>query len=453
MKTAKTLLALLLAVLMLGSSAVVGFAANDLEIEPNEDIGSATLFSVGKTVEGNLNTADDVDYFKFVTDKPGLVTVTFAHETADSASSYFEVAVLGEDGRIYSTAVSAGNSASEKLVFGAKAGTFYVEVKAGNVHSSKNYSVTAAVDISVLTEAEANDTSADANTLKLSTSASDMNIYQGSITDADVDYYRFTAPKDGYVNLYLDAYGIQKGALKVSLIAFYGDGENREKTLGTLTRKAGEADTYSDQISIAAKEYYVKVEGDAAATVGGYSTMVYFTANAGSEHEFNNETNVADVLTATTPYFGSTFDENDVDYFKVTTTEKKNMTLTIKASSYVTGDASWNVVISTAKNPDTPIKDGTKMVTKSSPLVFDLPAKTAETYYIKVTAGSVVNSGRYTISVAETEVQEQSSGLLGIFKRIRELDWSLWADAFSFFKEIPVWEVTKSIFRSFFGRS
>ena len=450
MKFAKTMVALLLAVLMIGSTAVLGFAANDLEAEPNDSVETATLFSVGKTVEGNLNTAEDVDYFTFVTDKAGLVTVTFGHETAESAASYFEVAVLDADGRAYSAAVSAGNSASEKLSFGAKAGTFYVEVKAGNVHSSKNYSVTAAVDISKLTEAETNDISNDANALKLSTSASDMNIYEGTITNGDVDYYHFTAPKDGYVNLYLDAYGIQKGALKVSLLAFYGDGENREKTIGTLTRKVGEADAYSDQISIAGKEYYIKVEGDAAQTVGGYSTMVYFTANAGSEHEFNNETNVADVVTATTPLFGSTFDENDVDYFKVTTTAAKNMTLTIKASSYVTGDASWNVVITTAKAPATPIEGGTKMVTKATPLVFDFPEKTAETYYIKVTAGAVVNSGRYTVSVAETPVPEKQPSL---WERIKALDWSLWKDAFSFFKEIKVWEVTVSIFKSFFGRS
>ena len=450
MKFAKTLVALLLAVLMLGSTAVLGFAANDLEAEPNDTTDTATLFSVGKTVEGNLNTSEDVDYFTFVTDKAGLVTVTFAHETADSGASYFEVAVLGEDGRVYSTAISAGNSASEKLTFGAKAGTFFVEVKSGNVHSSKNYSVTAAVDTTKLTEAEANDVSTDANALKLSTSAADMNVYEGTITDADVDYYSFTAPKDGYVNLYLDAYGIKKGALKVSLIAFYGDGENREKTLGTLTRKAGDADAYSDQISISAKEYYLKVEGDSAQAVGGYSTMVYFTANAGSEHEFNNETNVADVVTATTPLFGSTFDENDVDYFKVTTTAAKNMTLTIKASSYVTGDASWNVVISTAEAPDTPIEGGTKMVTKASALTFDFPAKTAQTYYIKVTAGSVVNSGRYTISVSETPVPEKQASL---WERIKALDWSLWKDAFSFFKEIKVWDVTVSIFKSFFGRS
>lgn len=448
MKKAKGFLALVLAVLMIGCSAMVGFAANDLEIEPNDTIETATLFSVGKTIEGSLNTADDVDYFKFVTDKDGLVTVTFEHETADSASPYFEVAVLGEDGTVFSNATSAGSSKTETLAFGAKAGTFFVEVKASNVHSGKNYSVSAALDTNVLTENEPNDESTAANALKLS-SGSEMNLYQGSITTADADYYRFTAPKDGYINLYLDAYGIQKGALTVTLIAFYGDGANREKAVASKTVKVGEAGAYSDQISIAAKEYYLKVTADQGTTVGGYSTLVYFTADGASEHEYNNETNVADIVTVTNPTYGSTFDANDVDYFKVTTSAAKDMTLTIKATSFVQGDASWNVVISSAKAPGTPIAGGTRSFSKSSELTFDFPSKTADTYYIRITAGSVVNSGRYQISVAEKPAPEKK---LSLWERIKALDWSLWADAFSFLKEIDVWSVTVSIFRSFFGR-
>ena len=78
MKTAKKLLALLLALIMATSFASVAFAANE-ETENNATPASANVIGVGSSINAKLDEPTDVDWFKFVSDACGLATVTLTH--------------------------------------------------------------------------------------------------------------------------------------------------------------------------------------------------------------------------------------------------------------------------------------------------------------------------------------------------------------------------------------
>ena len=178
MKKAKSILALLMAFVMLMSFAVTGSAANSTAIaeekEANNEFKTATAFGFATQIKGVLGASTDVDYYSFTSDADGLATVTLAHnEIVDSSAdiAYFEITVYDSAEKQVAMFRSTGaekETVSPSFAISAKA-TYFIKVEMASIHSSTlEYSVTASFDKGALTEKEPNDLAATSTTLQLS---------------------------------------------------------------------------------------------------------------------------------------------------------------------------------------------------------------------------------------------------------------------------------------------
>ena len=102
MKKAKSLLALILAMLIAFGSVVCATAVEDpAETEENGTIATADVFGLGTSIKGKLADENDADYFAFTAADSGLVTVTLKHDKktgVDPVATYFAITVYDATG-------------------------------------------------------------------------------------------------------------------------------------------------------------------------------------------------------------------------------------------------------------------------------------------------------------------------------------------------------------------
>lgn len=108
------------------------------ENEDNDDYGSATRISLGTAVKGNIQSEDDVDFYKIVLKKRTNIKITFSHEPVDSDYTFWTVRLYSEDSSgsisdneeneaIYINGDSAKNVSSNWRSL--PAGTYYVKIE------------------------------------------------------------------------------------------------------------------------------------------------------------------------------------------------------------------------------------------------------------------------------------------------------------------------------------
>lgn len=67
------------------------------ENEENDDFGSATLISLGKSIVGNIQSDNDVDFYRFVLEKRTNVKLTFTHDPIDNYYTFWVVTLYSEE--------------------------------------------------------------------------------------------------------------------------------------------------------------------------------------------------------------------------------------------------------------------------------------------------------------------------------------------------------------------
>lgn len=108
------------------------------ENEDNDDYGSATRISLGTAVKGNIQSEDDVDFYKIVLKKRTNIKITFSHEPVNSDYTFWTVRFYSEDSSgsisdneeneaIYINGDSAKNVSSNWRSL--PAGTYYVKIE------------------------------------------------------------------------------------------------------------------------------------------------------------------------------------------------------------------------------------------------------------------------------------------------------------------------------------
>ena len=140
MKKAKSIVALLMAFVMLMSFAVTGSAATSdavaSEKEVNNDFNTATPFGFDTKIKGVLATANDKDVFSFTAKNDGLATVIISHDEIDDASqdiAYFEISVYDAAKKeivMFRSTGAEKEAKSPSFPVSAKA-TYFVEVTMG----------------------------------------------------------------------------------------------------------------------------------------------------------------------------------------------------------------------------------------------------------------------------------------------------------------------------------
>lgn len=420
MKKVKSILALLMAFVMLMSFAVTGSAATVAEeTENNGTSNTADAFGFGTEIKGALGDATDVDWYSFTNDAAGLAYVTLKHDEIADANkdlAYFEILIYESTAtKVLATFRSTGaQKTSVSPTFAIDAGaTYYIVVKMGTIHSETlGYSLIASFDKGAYTEKEPNNQAATATALELSTKG-DAKHYYGSISKDDVDWYKIVPKSKGVVYVYLYN-GSTPADFKATLYSHdeTTDGRLKQQELTSVSIDSNKTDIMSVAIGVDAKEYMLKVEG-VNGNIGGYRTRVYFEAASDAESEYNNEQEFATSIEVGKSLRGTISQSSDVDYFKFKASSKENEGHKITFGSYNTAskaDGSWYITVIDAATKDYVSDIYRKEVKPGAAVDFSTEVLVADRYYyVVVEKGGTLNTEIYKLGVAIIEPENDGS--------------------------------------------
>lgn len=445
MKKAKSILALLMAFVMVMGIAVTGSAAADAVAEESENNGTfetADAFGFGTKIKGVLDEADDADYFTFTANANGLATVILSHNEITDASqdiAYFEIVVYDANETEMLSFRSTGAeketlSPSFAITSGA---TYFVVVSMGSIHSETlEYAITADFDSSARTEVEPNNQAATATNLELSTSGN-AKPYYGTIssTGNDVDYYRVAPETTGVIYLYLYNGNIPAD-FKATLYTHYevADGVLSEEPITSITIDHNQEYVKSVAIGVYAKEYMLKIEG--LNSTGDYRTRVFFQPVSDAEMEYNNKPNANNTLLVGAPLRGTISQDTDIDFYSFKATAD-NVGYTISlgladeaspktGSWYITITDGNESVIGNVQNLEVKATE-TKVITTEALVA-------GKNYYIEIKQGSTLTTEAYRIGVAAVEPSEDTEPDANdgdFFAQIKEYFNVFWENNFS----------------------
>ena len=424
MKKAKSILAFLMAIVMLMSFAVTGSAATAAAIaeekEPNGSYETATAFGFATKIKGVLGVATDVDYFSFTADADGLATVTIAHDEIVDASqdvAYFAITVTDASKKEVAAFRSTGaekETVSPSFAVSAKA-TYFVKVEMASIHSDTlEYTLLASFEKNALTEKEPNNLAATATNLELSTSGV-TKTYYGTISsnteeNKDVDFYRVAPSKDGVIYLYLYN-GNTPSDFKATLYTHY-EGKNGVLFKEEVTSISIDSNTdYAKSVAIGVygKEYMLKVEG-LNGKDGGYRTRVFYQAVSDAEKEYNNTPTYFTAIEVGKALRGTISQKGDVDCYGFNSTKDNvGYEVSIKlADDKSPKTGSWKVTIREGKNQGIVSSVENVEIKADKPVVITTGAlPTDRNYYVIVEGGSTITTEIYKISIDKIVAKEE----------------------------------------------
>jgi len=445
MKKFKSAIALLLAVLMFVSCFATASATTTVsETEPNDTV--ANTFEIGKEIKGVLGTDSDIDCFSFKSAKTGLAKLTFKHNAVVNAvGSYFTVKVT-KDSAVIAEFASAGTSTSDTAEFLVMANADYIVIVEKGVvcDATLNYSLSVAVDDSVPSETEPNDTADKANALALSVSGAPKYYYGAVGTGTDsVDFYKVTVAKNGVLNLYLYNDFANKEAVTATLKAYVegADGTQKLESVTSIVMAADDASKIGPSVCVPAGDYYLEVTG-----TGAYRTRVYFREASNTETEMNDSAAQADKIAIGITYKATLDEKADKDYFEfAAAADNKGYDINFKA----TNNAKWVVRILNSNGDAVADTLNVKATDSSKTAKLETKPLAAGTYYIEVVAGDAHDSDIYEISVTAKEKSIVPEPEKGLFDKIADLNWgALWDNFSGWIEQIDFIGMLSSMFSS-----
>ncbi len=444
MKTAKKLLALVLAMLVAMGSLVCASAVEDLsESEENNEFATADVFGIGTDIKAKLSDISDKDYFAFTAAESGLVTVTLKHDkknAVDELATYFEAIVYDSGKNEIDSFKSKGDDAEKSISFSVTPGAYYVLVEKGSVvDTNLEYVLTASISKTALFEKEPNNISSFATPMTASKKGDPKNYY-GAITSddgLDVDYYKVDINSETLVMFGIYNTASKSGNYKASFIQLVDGqyGQPLEKEIGSVIINEGESSKDSPNFGVDKGVYYLKVQGVGNST-GGYQVRVYdFNSNGsvGLEHEYNNDAKYAQKIEIGKTITGELFDEKDIDVFYIDVPANNNGYEIILADfdgkkDVVNGQ--WFLEVSD-KNGH--IIEEKMTITNAESTVAETEALQKGSYYFEVSAGNVFTGETYKITIKEKKADPNKepdpekpsiTTFTDLFKQLMNIDWS-----------------------------
>jgi hypothetical protein len=173
--------------------------------EPNNGWSTAYLLSPGQTIQSYISTSTDRDYYKFTANQAGRITITL--KVPEGRSSNFKV----YDINTRQVAITT-SAATQTVNFAFDANTtWYIRVEYGGPYVAEPYTLSLSTIIPVQDSYEPNDTQGWAYPISIGSQFSSNISSQG-----DVDYYRFTADRTGYIYIeYKYPNSVQGGEIKL----------------------------------------------------------------------------------------------------------------------------------------------------------------------------------------------------------------------------------------------
>ena len=174
------------------------------EKELNEDYLSANLISVNKIYYGTTDSGYDYekDYYKFNTEKDGVVTINFSNPLQVSTDDFWQIKLYNEEYREIANRYIHGNNGTTVFPsIGLAKGTYYIVVNSTSWRDAMSTDV-----YKLLVKYEASDTwEKELNEDFVSSSKIGLNkTYYGSVHsgyDYEKDFYKFNITNSGTYNI------------------------------------------------------------------------------------------------------------------------------------------------------------------------------------------------------------------------------------------------------------
>ncbi len=323
-----------------------------------DDAANATLITDGQTINGNIETAGDNDWFKFTAQAGRIYSLTVNRSTLSDAYVW----LYAPDGT--TSLIIRDSPESIKYEFD-QAGTYFFRVR--------SYSTTDPYNIGTYTVIMTDDGIDDhGDTLATATTiAADNQAVNGEIeTPGDRDYFAFTAQAghiyefSGTRNSLSDMY--------IYLIDSTGTVVASINSAGALRYRFDQGGTYA---------WYVRhSSSSSASTVGTYTVRL---ADLGTDDHSDEAASGTLILTDAAPTNGEIESPNDVDYFRVS----------LQAGATYRVDTTGLTVAKSVYAPD-----GSTVVPGSSADTFTFTATQTGIHYIRV-RHNFTSVGTYTIKI------------------------------------------------------
>ncbi|MEK5066225.1 hypothetical protein [Cytobacillus sp. FSL R5-0596] len=242
----------------------VQYTATDYyEKEFNNSITVANGLTVNKTYRGNLQYSDDKDFYKFTLTKPGNVALSIKQSPGTTWYTHIQDTKGNTYTKIYTddSEMIEGNMARE---VGLPKGTYYILISNYSSGIDKPYEFQVKYASSNYYEQEFN------NNLTTATAVNLNPTYKGNLQDYDdIDFYKFSVPKDGLVNLQIPQ--------KAGMVLYAHIQNSSGKVYKDLYTNGSEAvkGNAALQVSLKKGTYYLRLSNYSGATHIPYSFKLY----------------------------------------------------------------------------------------------------------------------------------------------------------------------------------
>lgn len=180
--------------------------SDSCELEINDTAREAGNIALNQPFVGSISDSYDVDWYTFLLDSSGLMTINFTHEVIESDNPYWTVTIYdstdysgyeGDLKDLVSYDVPGNKTSVDSVLLGLSAGTYYLKVTeySGSYYSYHNdmqYNLTLNFEPTDYCEKEINDSANKANQIEQGV------MYKGALSSSyDYDWFKFDMASNG----------------------------------------------------------------------------------------------------------------------------------------------------------------------------------------------------------------------------------------------------------------
>lgn len=283
----------------------------------SSSMSSAIPINLNQTYNGVLPSYKGKVWYKFTLTQDGYIDSNILA----SLSTRYSVDIVNSKGEYYISYYTHYGDSISSVRYALPKGTYYIVISNhDNTSYQEDYEFSVNFNASQYWEKEFNNSISTADTIELN------KIYRGMSTSKDKDYFKFTLPKDGYIDLNMSRLNSSKFKVNIksandglydSFTTTYGEGYETNR-LG-LQKGTYYIEIYSDDY-----EYWNEQ----------YSFSVNFKASDFWEKESNDSFSSSDKINLNTTYYGVTDINSYKDFYNFNLTDNSTVSLKISNSNY-----------------------------------------------------------------------------------------------------------------------
>lgn len=395
MKKKKNILGLLFCLSLLVVLATGYVHAEDVTVVP---------VNTGVT---RVGTERNADLYQINLTTAGKLNIVLQHENLFNTKVFWTVQVLAADmEEELQTFDSVGTDENLKgPSLGLTAGTYYVKVysrkECGHAYSDKPYTMVPSFVPSNNWEIEYNASTKSGNDNQGgATQMTTGKKMYGTIRNSnDVDYYKFTVKKSGYVQLKFNHPNVYlaDNCWRVELI------NSKTQAICSIDSPGTKKSMSTPKIGVSAGTYYIKVTDGAKCDTSDYSVSVTYKKSSAWEQEYsdktkknNNSMPTANSLSLKKTIYGSISDQNDVDFYKINVKSAKRVSFKFSHDYVAKRSKYWSVSVYNSKLKQV-YTFTSRGVDKSLTRKISLKKGT---YFVQISRGTVWRKDPYKLKVS-----------------------------------------------------